>query len=215
MRHFCALVRWGFVGCWHVSCLVVAAVGRRAWAWAWAGGGGRGGRSAAGGLNAAAGGGADRPLASPWILELGFARGRCGCAPLFGPKKNYPIRMEIGPLQRRCARCKKIKPRGWFRRHGLTSAGNEKRSSYCRECRKGDDSAHAGKRRGASGHHTSADVQRLFDRQRGQCALCGVSIYAGFHVDHRMPICRGGSNNPDNLQLLCARCNLRKGSKIS
>ena len=34
------------------------------------------------------------------------------------------------------------------------------------------------------------------------------------HVDHIMPLARGGPNTLDNLQLLCARCNLAKGAKV-
>ena len=33
-----------------------------------------------------------------------------------------------------------------------------------------------------------------------------------YHVDHRMPLSLGGSNYPDNLQLLCPTCNLSKSA---
>ena len=33
------------------------------------------------------------------------------------------------------------------------------------------------------------------------------------HIDHIHPIAAGGTNAPDNLQLLCARCNSRKGAR--
>jgi 5-methylcytosine-specific restriction endonuclease McrA len=32
-------------------------------------------------------------------------------------------------------------------------------------------------------------------------------------VDHVLPLSRGGSNGPENLQLLCPKCNLVKGSR--
>jgi 5-methylcytosine-specific restriction endonuclease McrA len=68
------------------------------------------------------------------------------------------------------------------------------------------------RKRNAEGRHTAADVQRIFDAQRGKCAHCLTGIKAGYHVDHIQPISRGGSNWPRNLQLLCAPCNLRKNA---
>jgi 5-methylcytosine-specific restriction endonuclease McrA len=74
---------------------------------------------------------------------------------------------------------------------------------------------HALKR--SSGTHTAADVTRLYDAQRGVCAGCeGVLVAKGrgkYHVDHVMPLILGGSNGPENLQLLCPPCNLSKGTQ--
>lgn len=33
-----------------------------------------------------------------------------------------------------------------------------------------------------------------------------------FHIDHKIPLSKGGTNGEDNLQLLCGRCNMRKGN---
>lgn len=68
--------------------------------------------------------------------------------------------------------------------------------------------------REAGGSHTGDDVKRLYERQRGLCLLCGVSLADGYHVDHVVPIAKGGHNNPDNLQLLCAPCNISKRDKL-
>lgn len=65
-----------------------------------------------------------------------------------------------------------------------------------------------------SGTHTADDVNRLFILQNGICNGCRCNlIESGYHVDHVEPIINGGSNGPENLQLLCPTCNLSKGSK--
>lgn len=77
--------------------------------------------------------------------------------------------------------------------------------------------AHSATRRarkiGADGRYTASDVSTLLVKQRGQCAVCRCDIRSAFHVDHVMPLARGGSNHPTNLQLLCAHCNQSKGAK--
>lgn len=69
------------------------------------------------------------------------------------------------------------------------------------------------RRKGAEGKHTKDDVQRIFDRQKCKCANCLCDVSGGYHVDHIMPIILGGTNWPENLQILCPTCNLRKNAK--
>lgn len=67
-----------------------------------------------------------------------------------------------------------------------------------------------------SGSASAADIAHKFKEQDGLCVYCGTSIDSGYHIDHIVPVSRDFSvahNDKDNLQLLCPRCNLRKGSK--
>lgn len=58
-----------------------------------------------------------------------------------------------------------------------------------------------------------SDVLAMMAAQQGKCVYCPASIVEFRHVDHIMPLTLGGSNWPDNLQLLCPRCNIRKNNK--
>lgn len=67
--------------------------------------------------------------------------------------------------------------------------------------------------RNASGSHTGDDIKSLLFLQNGKCAVCKDQVSSRYHVDHIMPLSLGGSNNKDNLQLLCPTCNMSKGAK--
>ena len=70
-------------------------------------------------------------------------------------------------------------------------------------------------RRCTEGSHTAADIADILRLQRKRCAepSCRKSLAAGYHVDHIMPLARGGSNDRRNLQALCPTCNLSKSAK--
>lgn len=48
-------------------------------------------------------------------------------------------------------------------------------------------------------------------RDAGTCQQCGMP---GTHVDHVVPRKLGGDDSLNNLQLLCATCNLSKGARF-
>lgn len=56
----------------------------------------------------------------------------------------------------------------------------------------------------------------IMNRDNFTCVLCGASARQGvrLHVDHIIPIAKGGKSTPDNLRTLCERCNVGKSDKI-
>lgn len=69
----------------------------------------------------------------------------------------------------------------------------------------------------SGGTYTSADIDLIRKGQtdtRGnvRCWYCGKPMQL-WHIDHRIPLSRGGSNAPGNLCLACPECNTSKRDK--
>lgn len=67
---------------------------------------------------------------------------------------------------------------------------------------------------GTSGEWTKDDATLMFSNQKGKCWWCGKKIRGTYHVDHIIPLARGGSNAPNNLCISCPPCNMSKGAKL-
>lgn len=54
-------------------------------------------------------------------------------------------------------------------------------------------------------------------RDNYTCQLCGKYMPdgVGLHIDHIVPIAKGGKSIPSNLQVLCSKCNGKKSSKTN
>jgi len=52
----------------------------------------------------------------------------------------------------------------------------------------------------------------VFSLRENACAICGAT--ERLEVDHIIPLSLGGSNDIDNLQILCKVCNIQKGNKL-
>ena len=58
-----------------------------------------------------------------------------------------------------------------------------------------------------------AKRQHVIDRDGMVCQLCGGDIEdeSDLHIDHAIPVSKGGSPELSNLQATHAKCNLQKG----
>lgn len=65
----------------------------------------------------------------------------------------------------------------------------------------------------AEGTFTADDIRLQYRSQRGNCWHCGKSVGDDYHVDHLRPLAKDGSNDPRNLVISCAPCNLSKGDR--
>ena len=56
----------------------------------------------------------------------------------------------------------------------------------------------------------------ILRRDGFKCQICGATAQDGvkLHVDHIIPVSKGGKTEPSNLRTLCDRCNLGKSDKI-
>lgn len=58
------------------------------------------------------------------------------------------------------------------------------------------------------------DALVAYERQHHRCAICGEELeFEAMHADHIQPWSKGGHTTPDNCQMLCRDCNLKKGAQ--
>lgn len=74
-------------------------------------------------------------------------------------------------------------------------------------------------RRRAKIKHGGCDIpkdiyKRLMSLQKGKCPVCKSQLTTAYrHLDHIIPLARGGEHSVMNVQLLCPPCNLSKNAK--
>jgi 5-methylcytosine-specific restriction endonuclease McrA len=82
----------------------------------------------------------------------------------------------------------------------------EKRAAVVRNYR---DKRRAQEESGVS----TAELAEWTQRQKKVCYWCGGKCAEDFHVDHYVPLSKGGPHELENLVIACAPCNLRKNAK--
>lgn len=74
--------------------------------------------------------------------------------------------------------------------------------------------AYRAKKKGNGGVISKDIIQKLWKLQKGKCAVCKANLKkTGYHLDHIIPVSKGGKNEDRNVQLTCPKCNAKKGNK--
>lgn len=84
-------------------------------------------------------------------------------------------------------------------------ANRDKRSAY----------AHARRARqlASGGSDIPFDEKMQLKRQKSKCYYCQCKLDV-YHIEHIVPLSRGGSDHPDNKVLACPTCNFSKNNKL-
>ena len=58
-------------------------------------------------------------------------------------------------------------------------------------------------------------IEKLLNDSDYKCHYCGCNVEQGInlHIDHKVPLSRGGPHIIANLAVSCAKCNLRKNAR--
>ncbi len=65
---------------------------------------------------------------------------------------------------------------------------------------------------GNGGSYTKEELALLREAFRGICPLCEKK--AKLTIDHIVPLSKGGTNDIENIQLLCLSCNIKKSNRL-
>ncbi len=73
--------------------------------------------------------------------------------------------------------------------------------------------------KGNGGSHTVQDIQEQLKRQKHKCYYCSAKFKKKnnnyiYHIDHVIPVIKGGSNDISNIVLACPTCNQTKNDRL-
>lgn len=132
--------------------------------------------------------------------------------------------------EKRCPHCQVVKPYNLehFQHGGIRKNGSIGVGAWCRECFRADQRARhlrqpeamrtrAHNRRArvlaAGGVIRKQDVKLKLQQQGMKCYWCQKPLEK-YHIDHVVPIAKGGTNGPENIACTCPECNWSKSDKM-
>jgi 5-methylcytosine-specific restriction endonuclease McrA len=119
-------------------------------------------------------------------------------------KKNNAKRYLVDPVKYR------LQVKQWVSRNPQRRSIISNRYSHNRRARMN----------GNGGNYTSDELNALMVSQEYSCFYCSKPFFDNtldtkIHVDHKIPISRGGKNNIANIALTCPQCNLSKNARTA
>jgi len=69
------------------------------------------------------------------------------------------------------------------------------------------------RKKNACGNHNGDDIINIIKKQNNKCFWCDCDL-SKIHIDHYIPLKKGGSNDASNLVASCPKCNQSKGAKM-
>jgi len=145
------------------------------------------------------------------LRKQGFKH--CPSCKQIKPLKEFYLRTNGKPMSA-CKSCFSVRRAIYYRKNSERAyaagrawmkANPEKRRQYLENYRAYKNQA--------PGTWVAEDVTAMWAAQNGICIYCKTDLPSNYHVDHVIPLSRGGDNWPSNLQLLCPSCNISKRTR--
>ncbi len=160
--------------------------------------------------------------------EYNYCSGKCALSARWKRDRNSH-KVIGGQVCKICSTCKKWIPVRKFRedKSKWDILGNICRDcyrTYAREVFSKTEKGIIGRKQGKAnrrarkkqaGRLTTAMVKQIYDKNVKEfegltCVYCLKSCENDWHLEHKIPLCRGGLNKENNLTISCPTCNLRK-----
>lgn len=131
-------------------------------------------------------------------------------------EQRKKVGLTVDPLTPRRAAANRARANEWYhtnRDRAAESVRSYRQTSRGRSVHQTSNMLRRARIRGAAGSCSVEQLQARIDYYGGLCSYCRAAPFE--HVDHAIPVARGGSNWPSNLRPACRDCNLRKWTKTA